>query len=80
MSVCTMGLPKVHLPYGDASPGLLAATERKGTSPSSACCQCLSACPGWEHCPHAGVSGVLSVRGEPRVSRGSTSSVQGDGS
>lgn len=50
MSVCTMGLPHVHPRHIDASPDLLAATEHKGRSPSSACCQRLSTCAGCEFC------------------------------
>lgn len=68
MSICTIGLPNVHLCHGDASPDLLAATEHKGISPSSACCQHLSTCPGCEHCtPCWRHRGALWLGGPPCV-------------
>lgn len=68
VSICTIGLPNVHLCHGDASPDLLAATEHKGISPSSACCQHLSTCPGCEHCtPCWRHQGALWLGGAPCV-------------
>lgn len=69
---CSTSICPIVFPFmpGDASPDLVVATEHKGTSLCSACCQHLSTCPGWEHCPSCvGAVRVLCGWGDPRVSR-----------